>query len=144
MSIQQKLYYQNTITQTKDFFQSLTCRTEIAPFLPQPDVVTSSRSGSRSWAYSSERKAGSPAAMLPQGAMFQMVSHTWYRAGTGVNAKTFFFFLFCIPSYMSGAHHFGWDLSVCDCTFNPNIQVVTLCLHEWCMLDVYCFQHSPV
>ena len=28
-----------------------------------------------------------------------------------VDSQTFFFFFFCIPSYISGVHHFGWDFS---------------------------------
>ena len=49
--------------------------------------------------------------------------------------KAFFFFSF--PSYISGVHHFGWDFCVCDCFFNPTIEVVTFCLHGWCMLGVF-------
>ena len=26
-----------------------------------------------------------------------------------------FFFFFCVPSYISGVHHFGWDFCICDC-----------------------------
>ena len=25
------------------------------------------------------------------------------------------FFFFCVPIYISGVHHFGWDFCVCDC-----------------------------
>ena len=44
-----------------------TCRTDIAPFLPKPDVVTSSRSGSTELPNSSDRNAGSPIMHWPQG-----------------------------------------------------------------------------
>ena len=39
----------------------------MAPFLPKPEVVTSSRSGSTEVLNSSERKAGSPMMHWPQG-----------------------------------------------------------------------------
>lgn len=44
-----------------------TCKTEIAPFFPKPEVVTSSRSGSIELLNSSDRKAGSPIIHWPQG-----------------------------------------------------------------------------
>ena len=45
---------------------------------------------------------------------------------------------FCVPSYISGVHHFGWDL-LCKWSFflNPTIEVVTLHLCGWCMLGVF-------
>ena len=40
------------------------------------------------------------------------------------------------PSYISGVHHLGWDFCVCD-FFNPTIEVVTFCLHGWCIMGVF-------
>ena len=37
----------------------------------------------------------------------------------------FFFFFLCVPSFISGVHHFWWDFCVCDCFFNSTIEVVT-------------------
>lgn len=54
-----------------------TCNTDNAPFFPKPDVVTSSRSGSTVLLNSSDRNAGSPITMLPQGAIFHIVSQTY-------------------------------------------------------------------
>ena len=41
--------------------------------------------------------------------------------------RIFFFssFFLCVPSYISGVHHFGWDFCVCDHLFNPTIKFVT-------------------
>ena len=44
-------------------------------------------------------------------------------------------FFFCVPSYISGVH-FRWDFCLCDRFFNLTIEVVTFCLHGWCMLGV--------
>ena len=44
---------------------------------------------------------------------------------------------FCVTSYNSGAHHFGWNFCVCDSFLNPTIEVVTFHLCGWCMLDVF-------
>ena len=44
---------------------------------------------------------------------------------------------FCVTSYSSGVHHFGWDFCVCDQFFNPTIEVVTFRLHGGCMLGVF-------
>ena len=41
------------------------------------------------------------------------------------------------PCQITGVHHFGWDFCVCDRFFNPSIEVVTFCLHGWCMLGVF-------
>ena len=46
-------------------------------------------------------------------------------------------FFFCIPSYISGVHNFGWDFYICGPFFNPTIEVVTFHLHGWCMLRVF-------
>ena len=46
---------------------------------------------------------------------------------------------FCVPSCISGVHHFGLDFCVCDCFFNPTIEEVTFRLREWCMLGVFLF-----
>ena len=35
---------------------------------------------------------------------------------------------FSFPSFLSGVHHLGWDFCICDCFFNPTIEVVTFCL----------------
>ena len=45
------------------------------------------------------------------------------------------------PSYISGVHHFGWDVCICDFVFffYPTIEVVTFCLSGWCMLGVVFF-----
>ena len=32
------------------------------------------------------------------------------------------FFFFCVPSYISEFHHFGWGFCVCDRFFNPAIE----------------------
>ena len=45
------------------------------------------------------------------------------------------FFFSCVPSYISGVHHFGWDFCVCDFS-NHTFEVVTFCLRRWCMLGV--------
>ena len=54
----------------------LTWSTDIAPFLPYPDVVTSSISGSTSVLNSSDKNAGSPIMQCPHGPMFMILSHT--------------------------------------------------------------------
>ena len=46
-------------------------------------------------------------------------------------------FFFCVPSYFSGVHHFGWDSCICDSFSNPTIEVFTFHLHGWCMLGVF-------
>lgn len=50
--------------------------THKAPFLPYPEVVTSSTSGSLLFENSSDRKAGSPIETFPQGPIFSKLSHT--------------------------------------------------------------------
>ena len=52
-------------------------RTQSAPFLPYPDVVKSSTSGSWLCENSSDRKAGSPIDILPHGPIFNKLSHTY-------------------------------------------------------------------
>ena len=49
----------------------------------------------------------------------------------------FSFFFFCVPSYISGVHHFGWDFCVCNRFFNPTIEVVTFHPRGWCMLGMF-------
>ena len=41
------------------------------------------------------------------------------------------------PSYISGVHHYGRDLCICDHFFNPTIELVTFRLHGWCMLGEF-------
>ena len=43
---------------------------------------------------------------------------------------------FAFPSCISGVHHFGWDFCVCNCFFNPTIEIVTFHIRGWCMLGV--------
>ena len=43
------------------------------------------------------------------GVEFRKKVITWAKIFT---SRTFFFF--CVPSYVSGVHHFGWDFCVCD------------------------------
>ena len=45
-------------------------------------------------------------------------------------------FFFCIPSYISGVHHFGGDFLHVT-IFNPTIEVVTFYLQGRCMLVVF-------
>ena len=71
----------------------------------------------------------------------------WESTDVSFHAKlaaTHFFFS-CVPTYISGVHHFGWDFCLCDHFFlNPTIEVVTFHLHGWCMLVCLYCQHSPV
>ena len=46
------------------------------------------------------------------------------------------FFFFCVPSYVSWIHHFGWALRMWP-FFNPTIEIVTFHRHGWCMLRVF-------
>ena len=73
-----------------------------------------------------------------------------------------FLFFFCIPSYISGAHHssssssalpaislgftfFGEIIAnVTGVFFTLNTEVVTFCLHGWCMQGIFCCWHSPI
>ena len=48
-----------------------------------------------------------------------------------------FFFFFCIPSYISRANHLGEIFCICDHFFNPTIEVVTFHIRGWCMLGVF-------
>ena len=50
-----------------------------------------------------------------------------------------FFFFFCVPSYISGVHHFLSEIFayVTVFFFNPTIEVVTLRLRGWCILGVF-------
>ena len=46
----------------------------------------------------------------------------------------FFFFFFCVPGYISGIHHFGWDFCVCDHVLIQRLRyTVTFWLRGWCM-----------
>ena len=49
------------------------------------------------------------------------------------------FFFFCIPSFISGVHHFGsgFFFCVCDHFWNHSIEVVTFHLGGGCILDVF-------
>lgn len=47
-----------------------------APFLPYPDVVTNSTSGSRLLENSSDKNAGSPIDTFPHGPTFNKLSQT--------------------------------------------------------------------
>ena len=54
---------------------------------------------------------------------------------SGYCSATLFFF--CIPRYISGIHHFSVGFLCIWTFFNPAIEVVTFCLHGWCMLGVF-------
>ena len=47
------------------------------------------------------------------------------------------FFFFCISSYISGVHNFGWDFWVCDLFCDPTIEVISFCLRGWSALGVF-------
>ena len=49
-------------------------------------------------------------------------------------------FFFCIPSCISGVHHFGWDFCIRDRFFNLINEAGTFCLRGWCMLGVFLLQ----
>ena len=40
----------------------------------------------------------------------------WTDSENSLQGKCgFFFFVFSVPSYISGVHHFWWDFGLCDC-----------------------------
>ena len=55
-------------------------------------------------------------------------SFPWSETSMQLSFLSFLFFFFYVPNYISGVHHFGWDLCVRD-FFNPTIEVVTFRLH---------------
>ena len=44
---------------------------------------------------------------------------------------------FCVPCYISGVCHFGWDFLCTWPFYNPTTEVITFCLRGWCMLGVF-------
>ena len=44
---------------------------------------------------------------------------------------------YVFPTYISVVHHTGWDFSICDCFFNPAIEVVTFHPPGWFMLGMF-------
>ena len=49
----------------------------------------------------------------------------------------FLLFFFCVPSYISGVHHFWVRFLRMWPFFNPTIKVVTFRLRGWCVLGVF-------
>ena len=47
------------------------------------------------------------------------------------------FFFFCIPRLISEVHLFWWYSPICDRFLDLAIEIVTTCLHKWCMLGVF-------
>ena len=88
------------------------------------------------------------------------VFYLWYSSfrstsqGQNVNPCTvaevtyIFFLFFCVPAYIPGVHHFWRDFCIWWPFFNPIMEVVTLRLRGWCMLDVFlllafiCLRHE--
>lgn len=77
----------------------LLCRTDNAPFFPQPEVMTISMSGSSQLLNSSDRKAGSPITMVPQGPIFQMLSQTYMYINKMYRKLNLFFTYYKLGNY---------------------------------------------